>query len=73
MDRTDHILHALSFAREHLSDPLPVERLTDEANLSLRQFGRAFLAATGTAPAMAIECLRAEAAHSRAERVSRDA
>jgi transcriptional regulator GlxA family with amidase domain len=64
---SDRIRRALSFAREHLSNPLSVERLAEVSHLSVRQFGRAFLAATGTTPAKAIERLRAEAARSRVE------
>jgi transcriptional regulator GlxA family with amidase domain len=56
------IHRALSFARDHLSEPLPVERLADAARLSLRQFGRAFVAETGQTPAKAVERLRAETA-----------
>lgn len=59
---SDRIRKALAFAREHLHEPLPVERLAEAANLSQRQFGRAFLAETGTSPAKAVERLRAEAA-----------
>jgi transcriptional regulator GlxA family with amidase domain len=64
---SDRIRRALSFAREHLSDSLSVERLADESHLSVRQFGRAFLTATGMTPAKAVERLRAEAARSRVE------
>jgi transcriptional regulator GlxA family with amidase domain len=64
---SDRIRHVLSFAREHLSDPLPVERLADVANLSVRQFGRAFSLATGMTPSKAVERLRAEAARSKVE------
>jgi transcriptional regulator GlxA family with amidase domain len=64
---SDRIRQVLSFAREHLSDALPVERLADVANLSVRQFGRAFFAATGMTPAKAIERLRAEAARPKVE------
>ena len=64
---SDRIRHVLSFAREHLSDPLSVERLADVAHLSVRQFSRAFLAATGMSPAKAIERLRVEAARPRVE------
>jgi transcriptional regulator GlxA family with amidase domain len=64
---SDRIRHALVFAREHLSEPLSVERLAEIAHLSVRQFGRAFLAATGTTPARAIERLRVEAARHRVE------
>jgi transcriptional regulator GlxA family with amidase domain len=63
----DRIRRVLGFAREHLAESLSVERLADVAHMSLRQFSRAFLAATGMTPAKAIERLRAEAAHSRVE------
>jgi transcriptional regulator GlxA family with amidase domain len=64
---SDRIRQALSFAREHLTGPLTVRQLADVAHLSVRQFGRAFPAATGTTPAKAIERLRAEAARPRVE------
>jgi transcriptional regulator GlxA family with amidase domain len=59
---SDRIRHTLSFAREHLSDTLSVERLSEVAHLSVRQFSRAFVAETGMSPAKAIERLRVEAA-----------
>jgi transcriptional regulator GlxA family with amidase domain len=59
---SDRIRRALTFARENLTDPLSVEQLADEARLSVRQFSRAFRAATGMPPAKAVERLRAEAA-----------
>ncbi len=62
---SDRIRRVLSFAREHLADPLPVERLAQVANLSIRQFGRSFTQATGTTPAKVIERLRVEAARAR--------
>ncbi|XYK64823.1 GlxA family transcriptional regulator [Serratia nematodiphila] len=62
---SDRIRIALNFAREHLTESLPVERLADAAGLSLRQFGRAFHRETGETPAKAIERLRAEAARLR--------
>ena len=64
---SDPIRRVLGFAREHLADPLPVERLADIAHLSVRQFGRAFVAATGMTPAKAVERLRVEAARPRIE------
>jgi transcriptional regulator GlxA family with amidase domain len=64
---TDRIQAALSFARENLQQPLPVDRLAEAACLSPRQFGRAFLAETGQTPAKAVERLRAEAARPRVE------
>ena len=64
---SDRIRNVLSFAREHLAEPLPVERLAEAAHLSVRQFSRAFMAATAMTPAKAIERLRAEAARPRVE------
>jgi transcriptional regulator GlxA family with amidase domain len=64
---SDRIRNVLSFAREHLSEPLSVERLAEAAYLSVRQFSRAFIAATGVTPAKAIERLRVEAARPRVE------
>jgi len=62
---SDRIRMALNFAREHLGEALPVERLADAARLSLRQFGRAFRRETGETPAKAVERLRVEAARLR--------
>lgn len=62
---TDRIRMALSFARDHLSEPLPIERLAEAARLSVRQFGRAFRRETGETPAKAVERLRVEAARVR--------
>ncbi|MGH6620022.1 MAG: GlxA family transcriptional regulator [Alphaproteobacteria bacterium] len=64
---SDRIRHVLSFAREHLSEPLSVEHLAEVAHLSVRQFSRAFIAATGMTPAKAVDRLRAEAARPRVE------
>jgi transcriptional regulator GlxA family with amidase domain len=64
---TDRIRRALTFAQEHLAQPLPVERLAEVACISPRHFGRAFRAETGETPAKAIERLRADAARSRIE------
>lgn len=64
---SDRVRRALSFAREHLHEALPVERLAEAACLSPRQFGRAFRAETGETPAKAVERLRAEAARVRIE------
>jgi transcriptional regulator GlxA family with amidase domain len=44
-----------------------VERLAEEAALSVRQFTRAFTEATGVSPAKAIERLRVEAARAAIE------
>ena len=62
---SDRMRMALTFAREHLSEPLPLDRLAEAARLSGRQFGRAFRKETGETPAKAIERLRLEAAHRR--------
>jgi transcriptional regulator GlxA family with amidase domain len=62
---TDRIRIALSFARDHLHEPLPIERLAEAAHLSVRQFGRAFRRETGETPAKAVERLRVEAARVR--------
>ncbi|OYU16260.1 MAG: AraC family transcriptional regulator [Alphaproteobacteria bacterium PA4] len=59
---SDRIGAALAFARDHLAEPLPVERLAAAANLSPRQFARAFHSETGTTPARAVAQLRVEAA-----------
>lgn len=57
----------LDYARTHLREPLPVERLAIEACLSPRQFSRTFFEATGETPARAVERLRLEAARPRIE------
>jgi transcriptional regulator GlxA family with amidase domain len=57
----------LAWARGRLSEPLSVERLAEEAALSVRQFTRAFTEATGVSPAKAIERLRVEAARASIE------
>ena len=63
---SDRIRIALTFARERLAEPLPIERLAEAANLSVRQFGRAFRRETGEKPAKAVERLRVEAARENA-------
>jgi len=60
--KSDRIQHALAYARSHLKAPLSVEELADVANLSPRQFSRAFRSETGQSPAKAVEHLRVEAA-----------
>lgn len=62
---SDRIRIALTFAREHLTEPLPLGRLAEAARLSPRQFGRVFRRETGETPAKAVEHLRVEAAHRR--------
>jgi len=59
---SDRMRIALAFAREHLSEQLPLDRLAEVARLSPRQFGRAFRHETGETPAKAVERLRVEAA-----------
>ena len=60
--KSDRIQIALAFARQNLNKRLAVEDLAKAANLSTRQFTRAFMAETGQSPAKAIEKLRVEAA-----------
>jgi transcriptional regulator GlxA family with amidase domain len=60
--KSDRIQTALTFARSNLQKRLAVEDLANAANLSSRQFTRAFVAETGQSPAKAIEKLRVEAA-----------
>jgi transcriptional regulator GlxA family with amidase domain len=64
---SDRIKDALKFAREHLNEPLPVERMAEAARISARQFARLFLKETGDTPARAVERLRAEVALSRVQ------
>jgi transcriptional regulator GlxA family with amidase domain len=60
--KSDRIQSALGFARRNLRAALSVEQLAEVANLSPRQFSRAFRAETGQSPAKAVENLRLEAA-----------
>ena len=60
---TDRLRRALHFAREHLHEPLPVERLAASVHVGARQFSRLFLRETGETPAKAVERMRAEVAH----------
>jgi transcriptional regulator GlxA family with amidase domain len=60
--KSDRIQNALAFARQNLRAPLRVEQLARVANLSPRQFTRAFRAETGQTPARAVEKLRVESA-----------
>jgi transcriptional regulator GlxA family with amidase domain len=57
----------LDWMREHLAEPLGVERLADQAAMSPRHFARAFTAETGMTPAKAVERLRLETARERVE------
>ncbi len=60
--KTDRIQAALVYAKRNLHTPLTIDRLAEAANLSVRQFSRAFRAETGQSPAKAVENLRLEAA-----------
>jgi transcriptional regulator GlxA family with amidase domain len=57
----------LSWARQHLDEPLTVEHLAERAGMSSRHFSRAFIAETGTTPSKAIERLRIEVAQARVQ------
>ena len=65
--KSDRIRHALDYAKRNLRKTLSVGELAAVANLSSRQFSRAFRAETGQSPAKAIESLRVEAAKSLVE------
>ena len=60
--KSDRIQNALTYAKGHLQSALTVEELAAAANLSPRQFSRAFRAETGQSPAKAVEHLRVETA-----------
>jgi transcriptional regulator GlxA family with amidase domain len=60
--KSDRIQNALTFAQKNLRTKLTIEQLAEAANLSPRQFSRAFRAETGQTPAKAVENLRVEAA-----------
>ncbi|MGZ5080316.1 MAG: GlxA family transcriptional regulator [Usitatibacter sp.] len=60
---TDRVRRALNYAREHLHQPLNVERLAESVHVGPRQFSRLFVRETGETPARAVERLRTEAAH----------
>lgn len=60
--KTDRIQQVLHYARENLQQDLSIEVLANIANLSPRQFSRAFTEDTGQSPAKAVERLRVEAA-----------
>jgi transcriptional regulator GlxA family with amidase domain len=57
----------VDWMREHLAEPLTVERLADRAAMSPRHFARAFADETGTTPAKAVERLRVEIARNALE------
>ncbi|MFM0061194.1 DJ-1/PfpI family protein [Paraburkholderia phytofirmans] len=60
--KSDRIELVLAHIRRNLRNPLTIEELAEVANLSPRQFSRAFVAETGQSPAKAVEQLRLEAA-----------
>jgi transcriptional regulator GlxA family with amidase domain len=68
MDRPDgRFAKLLDWIRSHLSEPLTVERLADQAAMSPRHFSRAFAAETSLTPAKAVERLRVEVARAHVE------
>jgi transcriptional regulator GlxA family with amidase domain len=60
--KSDRIQKTIEYANANLRNGLSVEELAKIANLSPRQFARAFSAETGYPPAKAVELLRVEAA-----------
>jgi transcriptional regulator GlxA family with amidase domain len=60
--KSDRIELVLAHIRRNLRNPLTIEELANVANLSPRQFSRAFVTETGQSPAKAVEQLRLEAA-----------
>ncbi|CAN7250377.1 GlxA family transcriptional regulator [Brevundimonas sp. LjRoot202] len=65
--RTGRFTDLIDWMRDHLAEPLTVERLADHAAMSPRNFARAFTAETGTTPARAVERLRLEMARTAVE------
>lgn len=53
--------------RDHLTEPLGVDQLAEQAGMSPRNFARAFVREVGMTPAKAVEHLRIEAARERVE------
>jgi transcriptional regulator GlxA family with amidase domain len=60
--KSDRIQNAVAYAEKHLRTELSVGKLAEVANLSPRQFSRAFQKETGQSPAKAVEKLRLESA-----------
>jgi transcriptional regulator GlxA family with amidase domain len=60
--QSDRVQTALTYAKEHLVAPLPVDALANAACLGPRQFSRLFKEETGQSPAKAIERMRVESA-----------
>ncbi len=68
IERTDgRFTPLLAWMRERLDQPLTVETLAAQSNMSPRNFARAFTAETGITPAKAVERLRLESARDRVE------
>jgi transcriptional regulator GlxA family with amidase domain len=65
--RNGRFAELMDWMRDHLAEPLSVERLAERAAMSPRNFARAFTAETGTTPARAVERLRLEAARTAVE------
>jgi transcriptional regulator GlxA family with amidase domain len=65
--KSDRIQTALTYTKRNLRKALSVDELADAANLSRRQFSRAFRLETGQSPAKAVETLRVEAARNMLE------
>ena len=65
--RTGRFVELIAWMREHLGQPLTVERLADRAAMSPRNFARAFAAETGLTPAKAVQRLRLETARTAIE------
>jgi transcriptional regulator GlxA family with amidase domain len=57
-----------TWAMEHISDDLSVEKLADHAAMSPRNFARVFAQQTGVTPAKFVEQIRVEAARAKLER-----
>lgn len=60
--KSDRIQNAIAYVERHLDSELTVGKLAEVANLSPRQFSRAFQKETGQSPAKAVEKLRLESA-----------
>jgi transcriptional regulator GlxA family with amidase domain len=65
--RSGRFAALIEWMREHLAEPLTVERLAEQAAMSPRNFARAFAAETGATPAKAVERLRLEIARTAIE------
>ena len=65
--RTGRFAELIDWMREHLAEPLTIERLADRAAMSPRNFARVFTSETGTTPAKVVERLRLETARTALE------